>query len=106
MYKNVLWQTINAIIEIKNFTNLFPNSKFKIGKTANPQRRQQEHYADGYRNFKIIAEVSSIAEINKLEQILIKYSKTFYKDYIENEQNGGNGSTAESEKYYIYIISK
>lgn len=106
MYNNVLWQTINAIIEIKDFTNQFPNSKFKIGKTDNPQRRKQEHFADGYKNFRVIAEAFSVEDINELERILIKYSKTFYKNCIENKQNGGSGNTSECEKYYIYLISK
>lgn len=101
-----MWQMINAIIEIKDFTNQHPEAKFKIGKTDDYQRREQEHSLNGYTIFKIIAESSSLDNINKLEEMLIKYSSVFYKENLENERDGGGGNNSDSTKYYIYLISK
>ncbi len=106
MSKDLLWQVINAIVEIRKFINEHPNAKFKIGKTNDFTRRKQEYYVDGYERFKIIAESSSLENINELERTLIKFSMAFYGENIDNERNGGGGDIAESEKYYIYMVSK
>lgn len=106
MSKDLLWQVINAIVEIRKFINEHPNAKFKIGKTNDYTRRKQEYYVDGYERFKIIAQSSSLENINELERTLIKFSMAFYGENIGNERNGGGGDIAESEKYYIYMVSK
>ncbi|MBO5834813.1 MAG: GIY-YIG nuclease family protein [Bacteroidales bacterium] len=106
MNKHILTKMVDALIEIKGFITQFPTAKFKIGKTNDYQRRQKEHELDGYTHFQVIAESTSLEDINELEQVLIKFSTAFYKDNIENERNGKGGNISNSNNYYIYLISK
>ena len=106
MKNEILLKVIDAIIEIKNYTNQNPHKKFYIGKTNDFQRREREHLEKGYKTFKVITKSSSIEDINELEQALIKFSRIFYKELLENIENGGEGNVAESPIYYIYLISK
>ena len=106
MSEENLLKLVSAISEIKKFTIQFPNSKFYIGKTDNMQRREQEHLLEGYNNIIPIAETSSIDDLNELEKTLIKLSRVFYEENLENNRNGGGGKITDSSIYYIYLASK
>lgn len=106
MSEQIILNAIEALVCIKEFVSENPNSKFYIGKTDDYARREQEHLSHGYSGFKVISQTSSIEELNKLERLLIMISRVFYKENLENENNGGGGNISESSDYYIYITSK
>ena len=106
MSEQIILNAIEALVCIKEFVSENPNCKFYIGKTDDYARREQEHLSHGYSGFKVISQTSSIEELNKLERLLIMISRVFYKENLENENNGGGGNISESSDYYIYITSK
>ena len=106
MSEQNLLNVVSALTKIKNFTIHFPDTKFYIGKTDNMQRREQEHQLEGYKNIQPIAETSSIDDLNELEKILVKISRVFYEENLENNRDGGGGNISESQNYYIYLASK
>ena len=106
MKNKILLKAIDAIIEIKDFVEQYPNTKFKIGKTDDCLRREQDYQSKGYSIFKQIADASTLDDINDLEKILIKFSRIFYNESLENERDGGGGNISKSNIYYIYLTSK
>lgn len=106
MSEQNLLNVVSALTKIKNFTVQFPDTKFYIGKTDNMQRRGLEHQLEGYKNIQPIAETSSIDDLNELEKILVKISRVFYEENLENNRNGGGGKITDSSIYYIYLASK
>lgn len=93
---------LRSIGKIKSF--LSDNVEFKIGKTSDWERRKCEYQTEGYTNFHIIAECSTLEEVDKLETDLID----FFRNYstCKNENDGGGGKTSESDVYYIYLATK
>lgn len=106
MQPTILLEAIGVIVEIKNFINNYPNATFIIGKTDDCSRRKQEYKGNGYGYFKQIAKSQSLDDINELEKFLIKFSKVFYQDKIENQNDGGGGNFSESPNYFVYLTSK
>lgn len=102
MSNNLGLKRLSSITKIKSF--LSGNVEFKIGKTDDLKRRERQHKSEGYTNLYVIAECTTIEEVDKLEKDLI----TFFKNYstCKNENDGGGGNTSESEKYYIYLVTK
>lgn len=88
--------TVNSVLK--------DNIEFKIGKTSDWERRKCEYQTEGYTNFHIIAECSTLEEVDKLETYLID----FFRNYstCKNENDGGGGKTSESDVYYIYLATK
>ena len=91
---------LRAIVKIRSI--LSDNVEFKIGKTDDWKRREREYLNDGYTNFYIIAECTNLEEVNNLEKGLISHFKR--RTACRNENDGGRLS--ESEKYYIYLVTK
>ena len=89
---------INKILKDKN------DVQFKIGQTGNLEERRRSYINEGYKNFYEIAECDNSLEVDKLERDLINYFITS-KQCI-NINGGGAGSTAESDKYHIYLVTK
>ncbi|MBE6346441.1 MAG: hypothetical protein E7067_04410 [Lentimicrobiaceae bacterium] len=106
MPKQIVFEAMKAINEINKFASENPNSKFYIGKTDNLERRENDHQSKGYRYLMPIAETSSIDDLNELENILIKLSRLFYGENLENDRDGGGGKIADGPIYYIYLASK
>ena len=102
MSNNLDFKKLKSIAKIKSF--LDDNVEFKIGKTDDLKRREHHHKGEGYANLNVIAECTTLEEVDKLEKDLI----TFFKNYstCKNENDGGGGNTSESEKYYIYLVTK
>ena len=73
-------------------------------KTGNFEERKSGYINEGYTNFYEIAECNNSDESDKLERDLINYFITS-KQCI-NINGGGAGSTAESDKYHIYLVTK
>jgi len=96
--------SIHKILEEKKIYS------FKIGKTNDPERRQNEHKQKGYSLFEIIRNCDSIQEMNDLESKLIKHFQIkencglIYQD-VENERNGGGGNIGKNINYCVYIIA-
>ena len=87
--------TVNSVLK--------DNVEFKIGRTNDWERRKWEYQTEGYKNFHVIAECSTLEEVDKLETDLID----FFGNYstCKNENDGG-GKTSESDVYYVYLVTK
>lgn len=94
---------LRSIAKIKSF--LSDNVEFKIGKTDDLERRESQYKSEGYTNFYVITKCTTLEEVDKLEKDLITFFKHYYST-CKNENDGGGGNTSESEKYYIYLVTK
>ena len=96
------FKKLRSIAKIKSF--LSDNVEFKIGKTDDLERRESQYKSEGYTNFYVITKCTTLEEVDKLETDLI----AFFRNYstCKNENDGGGGKTSESEKYYIYLVTK
>lgn len=97
---------VRAIVKINALLKDEKIEKFKIGKTDDLKRRLKEHEKDGYTEIYLIAECNSLEEVNKLETELINFYKNKTTPNCANKHEGGNGRISESEKYYIYVVTK
>ena len=72
----------------------------KIGITANPERRFQEHAVYGWDNMIVKYKTESVKYVNTIEEVLIEK----YFDHLTNEVGGGGGRNAEDGPYYLYVL--
>ena len=96
------FKKLKSITKIRTILN--DNVEFKIGKTDDLNRRECQHKNEGYTNFDVIAECTTLEEVDKLETDLV----AFFRNYptCKNKNAGGGGNTSKSEKYYIYLVTK
>ena len=97
------FKKLRSIAKIKSILN--GKVEFKIGKTDDWERRKCQYEVEGYPHFYIIAECKTLEEVNKLEIDLISFFKKSHPICM-NENEGGGGRTSESEKYYIYLVTR
>lgn len=95
---------VRAIARIEQILKDCTIEEFKIGKTDDCERRKKEHQNEGYISFKELATCDTLSEVNQLETFLINL-------FINNSKcgnviSGGSGCTSESDKYFVYVITK
>ena len=71
MSNNLDFKKLKSIAKIKSF--LDDNVEFKIGKTDDLERREHQHKGEGYANLNVIAECTTLEEVDKLEKDLITF---------------------------------
>ncbi len=104
MSNNWDFKKIRSISKIRKVLNEEELVEFKIGKTDNLSRREEEYKIKGYPNLYSIEECYNLEEINQLEKDLIAIFKNNPK--CANINDGGGGNISDSEKYYIYMVTK
>jgi hypothetical protein len=96
-----------AMEELKPMVNGYRRSwsRFKVGVTAHPELRWQDHQSDDWTKMVVVYEALSPDIAQYLERDLIDYCRrcNFAID-IENINPGGEGITPQRRKNYLYLL--
>ncbi|MBR5841768.1 MAG: hypothetical protein IKY64_04035 [Bacteroidaceae bacterium] len=77
---------------------------FKIGKTDDCIRREDEYKAEGYTQLIPLVELESLEKANQLETKLISVYREDKR--CNNKREGGGGNISPSNRYFVYIAIK
>ena len=96
--------TIKAARAISKVRNLLEKENivgFKIGKTDDCIRRENEYKAEGYTQLITLVELDSSEKANQIESKLIS---VFSEDRrCNNKRDGGGGNISPNNRYFVYI---
>lgn len=104
--------TIQEVLEVVNrieeLLKGHENTPFKIGKTGDCNRRDNEYDSKGYLIFEVVFSHPSLDAIDEMEKCLVRYFKIeeTTKNDIVNVNDGGAGKKSKSLMYYIYVTFK
>lgn len=101
-------KALAAVNKVENILKEHENIPFIIGKTDNPNQRDDAYKSKGYHIFEAVFSDSSLDAIDEMEKCLIRYFKIeeTTADDITNVNDGGAGRKSESPIYYVYIAIK
>ena len=99
---------LGVIDRVEQLLDEYRNTPFVIGKTDDPNRRENEYALKDYSIFKVVFSHPSLDAIDEMEKCLIRYFKIeeTTADGIINENDGGAGRRSEGLMYYIYVAIK
>jgi len=80
------------------------HSYFKVGITADPDRRWDEHkrHDPTWDRMHVVYKTSSYSFVTQVETALIDHSR--HRDESWNWVAGGGGAQADSSVYYVYFL--
>jgi hypothetical protein len=101
-------EALVVIDRVEQLLDEYRNCSFVIGKTDNPNRRENEYALMDYPIFKVVFSHPSLDVIDKMEKCVIRYFKITEatEDDIVNVKDGGAGRRTRSAMHYIYITIK
>ena len=73
---------------------------FKIGITANPERRFREAYANRFHEMRVLYQTTSRRNICAIESDLIEHNWVV----CDNRIGGGGGRSSAGPLYYLYVV--
>ena len=88
---------------ISQLLRVYDDPQFKIGITANYDKRRRSDDYKGYEEFLVLYVTSSLRLIRETEVELIRY----YREHCENVASGGEGSISQAvPPYYLYVAMR
>ena len=105
MQKTTIEEALATVNKIEDLLKGYKNTPFIIGKTNNPNQRDDAYDLKEYHIFEVVFSHSSLYAIDEMEKCLIRYFKIeeTTADDITNENDGGAGRKTDSLMYYIYV---
>lgn len=106
--KSTIEEALATVNKIEYLLKGYKNTPFIIGKTNNPNQRDDAYDSKEYHIFEVVFSHSSLYAIDEMEKCLIRYFKIeeTTADDITNENDGGAGRKTDSLMYYIYVAIK
>ena len=107
--KGITEKEVSEVIrQLISIIKEYPNKGFKIGKTDDPERRENEHKNEGSSIFKIVFGNPSLEIVDDMERFLIRYfdTKEDTEENLANQKDGGGGRRSDKNMYYNYVIIK
>lgn len=106
--KTTIEEALATVNKIEDLLKGYKNTPFIIGKTNNPNQRDDAYDLKEYHIFEVVFSHSSLYAIDEMEKCLIRYFKIeeTTADDITNENDGGAGRKTDSLMYYIYVAIK